>query len=107
MSSEIGCHAAENSRDTTRTKPITVGGDANATRSPAGRGRESDAIAGWNAQANAEARMTVSLLEQTCTPCRGGISPLGIGEARQFLEQAPKWTLPDTAADIQRTFWFS
>src|ERR1700733_12207352 len=106
MSSELGCHAAENRRGTGRTKPIIVGGD-DGIRSPAGRGRESDAIAGWTAQAKAEARMTVSLLEQTCTPCRGGIPPLAIAEARLFLEQAPKWTLPDTAADLQRTFWFS
>ncbi|MGD0432910.1 MAG: 4a-hydroxytetrahydrobiopterin dehydratase [Acetobacteraceae bacterium] len=51
--------------------------------------------------------MTVSLLDQTCMPCRGGIPPLGVDEARLLLEQAPKWTLADTAADIQRTFWFS
>jgi 4a-hydroxytetrahydrobiopterin dehydratase len=51
--------------------------------------------------------MTELLVEQTCVPCRGGIPPLGIDEARHFLEQAPSWNLLDDARQIQRTFWFA
>jgi 4a-hydroxytetrahydrobiopterin dehydratase len=69
------------------------------------------AVAAHGEQA-AERRMTEPLAEQFCTPCRGGIPPLGPDEARHYLEQAPGWTLTegDGAGDsgqIQRTFWFN
>jgi 4a-hydroxytetrahydrobiopterin dehydratase len=51
--------------------------------------------------------MTELLVEQTCVPCRGGIPPLGLDEARQFLEQAPDWTLLDEGKLLQRTFRFA
>ena len=51
--------------------------------------------------------MTELLAEQTCTPCRGGIPPLDIDEARRYLEQAPEWNLLDSAGQLQRTFRFS
>jgi 4a-hydroxytetrahydrobiopterin dehydratase len=51
--------------------------------------------------------MTEILAEQTCTPCRGGIPPLGIEEARRYQEQAPAWNLPDDGGQLDRTFWFS
>src|SRR5271163_1488536 len=47
------------------------------------------------------------LVEQSCTPCRGGIPPLSIDEAMRYLEQAPVWNLLDDGGQIQRTFWFS
>jgi 4a-hydroxytetrahydrobiopterin dehydratase len=51
--------------------------------------------------------MAGTLIEQSCTPCRGGIPPLSIGEATRCLDQAPAWNLLDDGGQIQRTFWFS
>jgi 4a-hydroxytetrahydrobiopterin dehydratase len=55
--------------------------------------------------------MTEMLADRTCTPCRGGIPPLGIDEARRFQEQAPAWNLVDDGDEpprqLQRTFWFA
>ena len=48
--------------------------------------------------------MTATLVEKTCTPCRGGIPPLTREEADAFLAQAPQWTLMDDAHRIERTF---
>jgi 4a-hydroxytetrahydrobiopterin dehydratase len=50
--------------------------------------------------------MTELLAEQTCTPCRGGVPPLSIDQARRYLEQAPEWDLLDDARQLQRTFRF-
>jgi 4a-hydroxytetrahydrobiopterin dehydratase len=51
--------------------------------------------------------MTQILSQQTCTPCRGGIPPLGIDVARRLLKQTPAWNLLDDGGQIQRTFRFS
>jgi 4a-hydroxytetrahydrobiopterin dehydratase len=51
--------------------------------------------------------MTARLVEQNCVPCRGGIPPLSLEEARQYLEQAPDWTLQDDGRLLQRTFRFA
>jgi 4a-hydroxytetrahydrobiopterin dehydratase len=51
--------------------------------------------------------MTQILWEQNCTPCRGGIPPLDIDEARRHLNQTPAWNLLDDGGQIQRTFRFS
>jgi 4a-hydroxytetrahydrobiopterin dehydratase len=44
--------------------------------------------------------MTEALAEKTCTPCRGGVPPLGRDEALRF----PDWELRDEAHRIERTF---
>ncbi len=51
--------------------------------------------------------MSQSLLEKTCTPCRGGIPPLTPEAAQDFLSQTPKWSLLDDGRRIERTYWFS
>ena len=55
--------------------------------------------------------MSQTLANRTCTPCRGGIPPLGLDEARRYHDQAPAWTLLDDGdaipRQLQRTFWFS
>jgi 4a-hydroxytetrahydrobiopterin dehydratase len=51
--------------------------------------------------------MTEQLVEQTCVPCRGGIPPLGLDDARQFLRQTPDWTLLDDGRLLQHTFRFA
>jgi 4a-hydroxytetrahydrobiopterin dehydratase len=50
--------------------------------------------------------MPVTLVEKSCTPCRGGIPPLTQEEARAYHEQAPEWELLDQAKMIERTYRF-
>jgi 4a-hydroxytetrahydrobiopterin dehydratase len=51
--------------------------------------------------------MTEQLLGQTCVPCRGGIPPLSLDDARPLLQQTPEWTLLDDGKLLQRTFRFT
>lgn len=48
----------------------------------------------------------MSLDQQTCVPCRGGVSPLTREEAAKFLAETPGWTLNDAATCIERSFKF-
>jgi 4a-hydroxytetrahydrobiopterin dehydratase len=50
--------------------------------------------------------MTGSLVEKTCTPCRGGVPPLTREEAQSLHGQAPDWTLQDDARRVERAFRF-
>jgi 4a-hydroxytetrahydrobiopterin dehydratase len=50
--------------------------------------------------------MPVTLVEKSCTPCRGGIPPLTQEEARAYHEQASDWELLDQAKRIERTYRF-
>lgn len=51
--------------------------------------------------------MVKELSLKTCVPCRGGIPPLEISEARQFLAETPGWQLQEGAGYIKRRFEFS
>ena len=51
--------------------------------------------------------MTELLVEQSCVPCRGGIPPLSLDEARTYLQQAPDWMLLEEGRQLQRTFRFA
>jgi 4a-hydroxytetrahydrobiopterin dehydratase len=53
-----------------------------------------------------EEHMTGTLVEKSCTPCRGGIPPLSPQEAEALHLQAPEWVLMDEARRIERTFRF-
>jgi len=50
--------------------------------------------------------MPNTLAAKSCTPCRGGIPPLTIGEAERYLAQSPGWDLLDDGRKIQRTYRF-
>ena len=50
--------------------------------------------------------MESALAEKSCTPCRGGIPPLGREEAETYRRQAPDWALADDATRIERTYRF-
>src|SRR5262249_36124744 len=50
--------------------------------------------------------MAETLVEKTCTPCRGGIPPLTREEAERLHSQAPQWELLDDAHRIARSFRF-
>ena len=49
----------------------------------------------------------MGLASKECTPCRGGIPPLGRSEAERLLGEAPGWTLDDQATTISRAFRFA
>jgi 4a-hydroxytetrahydrobiopterin dehydratase len=50
--------------------------------------------------------MTTDLVEKVCTPCQGGIAPLGADEAARYLAEVPGWTLIDEGSAIERTYRF-
>ena len=50
--------------------------------------------------------MTETLVNKTCTPCRGGIPPLTREQAEFLHTQAPDWQLEDDAHHIERSFRF-
>jgi len=50
--------------------------------------------------------MVETLVGKTCTPCKGGIPPLTVDEAKRFHGQVPKWEVRDEALRIERTFRF-
>jgi 4a-hydroxytetrahydrobiopterin dehydratase len=50
--------------------------------------------------------MSTALADKKCTPCRGGIPPLGPEEAERLHAQASEWALLDDAKRIERTYRF-
>jgi 4a-hydroxytetrahydrobiopterin dehydratase len=48
----------------------------------------------------------MALEAKTCTPCRGGVPPLGRAEAERLLAETPGWTLSPDATRINRSFRF-
>ena len=48
----------------------------------------------------------MALTAKTCTPCRGGVPPLGRTEAGRLLVETPGWTLSEDATRIERSFPF-
>jgi len=50
--------------------------------------------------------MPLALVEQSCTPCRGGMPPLTQEEVEGYCVQAPDWELLDTAKRIEQTYRF-
>ena len=51
--------------------------------------------------------MSDDLTGKVCTPCQGGIPPLGKAEAEALGRQTPKWELTDEATWIRRAFAFN
>lgn len=48
----------------------------------------------------------MSLAQQSCVPCRGGMAPLDRGRAEELLKEIPQWSLDEGATRISRTFKF-
>lgn len=48
----------------------------------------------------------MSLSQQSCVPCQGGMPPLTEVRARELLEQTPGWDLTTAATRIERRFKF-
>ncbi len=49
----------------------------------------------------------MGLSAKSCEPCKGGIAPLAIAEARELLSQAPGWRLIDGSTKLYRSFRFN
>jgi 4a-hydroxytetrahydrobiopterin dehydratase len=50
--------------------------------------------------------MAAELAARSCTPCRGGVQPLGPEEAEALQRESPDWSLLDAATRIERRFRF-
>ena len=50
--------------------------------------------------------MVDGLAAKTCTPCRGGIPPLGAQEVERLRAQVPQWEAREEGRRIERTFRF-
>jgi 4a-hydroxytetrahydrobiopterin dehydratase len=50
--------------------------------------------------------MVAALADRTCTPCRGGVSPLTPGECASYLVEVPDWQLRNDGRAIARRFRF-
>ena len=48
----------------------------------------------------------MALAGKTCTPCRGGVPPLGRAGAAGYLGETPHWVLKDDATRSGRSFEF-
>jgi 4a-hydroxytetrahydrobiopterin dehydratase len=48
----------------------------------------------------------MGLAQQTCVPCQGGIEPLGLEKATQYLDQVPGWKLSEAGDQLVRQFKF-
>ena len=46
----------------------------------------------------------MSLTEKHCTPCRGGVDPLGRDQAESMLAEVTGWVLSEDATRISRRF---
>jgi len=49
----------------------------------------------------------MALNEKSCVPCRGGVAPLGMEEARKLSLEIPKWSLSADAKRLRREFRFA
>jgi 4a-hydroxytetrahydrobiopterin dehydratase len=49
----------------------------------------------------------VALAERSCTPCRGGVSPLTPSECASFLAELPDWELRNESRTLMRRFRFA
>ena len=48
--------------------------------------------------------MVETLIQKSCTPCKGGIPPLTEGEAQSLQAQVAKWELADDGAPHRTKF---
>lgn len=48
----------------------------------------------------------MSLTEQKCVPCEGGVMPLTISEAQKLQAEIPEWTLAPDVRSITKSFTF-
>ena len=47
-----------------------------------------------------------ALAERSCTPCRGGVSPLTPNECSSYLAEVPDWELRNDGRTVVRRFHF-
>ena len=49
---------------------------------------------------------TAPLAAKSCTPCRGGVPPLGADEVERHCRETPQWEVREHARQIERSFRF-
>ena len=50
--------------------------------------------------------MSGQLAAKSCTPCRGGVDPLSLNVAQEYLKSTPRWNLVDNGHRLERKFTF-
>ncbi|MCB9969604.1 MAG: 4a-hydroxytetrahydrobiopterin dehydratase [Geminicoccaceae bacterium] len=50
--------------------------------------------------------MSTEMHHRRCTPCRGGVAPLGVEDVAAHLALLPEWKAVDDARRIERRFQF-
>lgn len=50
--------------------------------------------------------MSENLAGKSCVACRGGVPPLGRGEAERLRAETPEWKLSEDPSKIERGFKF-
>lgn len=48
----------------------------------------------------------MELESKKCVPCQGGIPPLTLAEAQNYLKETPKWSLSETGDRLRCSFTF-
>lgn len=48
--------------------------------------------------------LQATLTAKKCTPCQGGVPPLSIQAAQNYMNQVPGWELLEGGTSIKRTF---
>ncbi len=48
----------------------------------------------------------MTLVNQKCVPCEGGVAPLSRAEAETLRKETPEWKLSDSTKSISRSFSF-
>ena len=48
----------------------------------------------------------MELESKKCVPCQGGIPPLTLAEAQNYLKETPKWSLSETGDRLRCSFSF-
>ena len=51
--------------------------------------------------------MSTEMRHRSCTPCRGGVAPLGADDVEAYLASLPDWQSVDGARRIERRFRFA
>lgn len=49
----------------------------------------------------------MELESKKCVPCQGGIPPLTLAEAQNYLKETPKWSLSETGDRLTCSFTFN
>lgn len=46
------------------------------------------------------------LVQKRCKPCEGGVAPMGVSQAKEYLAALPEWTLGEDGRSIRKEYKF-